>query len=152
MKVIEYYLESPDRQKHWLDEIEKNDWDAGSWLHHMIKNNELEKYCGKGARVLLLAEDENLASFCTYVLFDEIDDDSMKPWIGFVYTYPEYRGRRCAGELIEYACNKAKEEGHENIFVSSEEKGLYEKYGFTFVKNMMSVHGYETGVFKRKLF
>lgn len=29
-------------------------------------------------------------------------DESMKSWVGFVYTFPEYRGNRYSEKLINY--------------------------------------------------
>ena len=150
MKVIEYYSLPENERKHWLDEMEKSDWDVAGYLHWLIKENKLAEACGENSKVILLADGDKLASFCTYVLFDEIEDENMKPWAGFVYTFPEYRGKRCAGLVLDAASEFAKNDGYNALYVSSEEKGLYEKYGFTFVKIMRSVHDYDTGVFVKR--
>jgi len=45
----------------------------------------------------MLTDGEKLVAFCTFAPRDEIWPTDLTPWIGFVYTYPEYRGRRNAG-------------------------------------------------------
>ena len=127
------------------------DWDAGRYLADIARDEQLENAFGTGARLLLLTDGEELAAYCTLVEFDEIESDDMRPWIGFVYTFPIHRGHRYSGLLIEHAIALAKEDGAEKIYVSSEEKGLYEKYGFTFIKTMRSIHDYDTGVFVREI-
>lgn len=151
MKILEFYKLNDDEKAHWTDEMSECDWDAGGFLVWMLKNNEFRKYCGNDAEVLLATEGDRLAGFCTLAEHDEIQSDEMKPWIGFVFTFPEFRGRRCSGHLTEYAVELAKKAGYENIYVSSEEKGFYEKYGFTFLKDEMSEHGYMTQIFVRKI-
>lgn len=150
-QIKEFSKLTSDEQKRLSEDISKCDWDAGRYLGYLLTENRLSEVSGAFSEALLLTDGNELASFCTFVEIDEIDCADMKPWIGFVYTFPQYRGRRCAGQLIEYAVKKAKEMSFERVFVSSEEKGLYEKYGFTFVKTMHSIHGYDTGVFVRDI-
>jgi predicted acetyltransferase len=58
------------------------------------------------------------------------------PWIGFVYTFPQYRGHRHMGKLISYAEQIAKSNGFSNIYISTNQEGIYEKYGFSFIRIM----------------
>ena len=59
---------------------------------------------------MIMTDEEKIAPFCTLTRKDCVDDDTLFPWIGFVFTAPEYRGNRYSGERVEYACNKAKEQ------------------------------------------
>ncbi len=78
---------------------------------------------------------------------DDIPKPSLTPWIGFVYTFPEYRGKGCIGELLKYAYGLAGNEGHKHIYISTGETGLYEKYGYSFWKMMKDIHGEESRVY-----
>jgi len=151
MEIKEYYKLEKKEQDKLRAEMGKCDWDAGQFLFSMLEKDEFFGFCGKKSETLLLVDDGRLAAFCTYAEHDEIYSDTMKPWIGFVYTFPEFRGRRASGMLCDYAAELAKKDGYESIYVSSEEKGLYEKYGFVFVADMMSQHEYMTQVFRRDL-
>ena len=149
MEVIDYY--SSDRQTHWLEEIRKSDWGAGTYLYELLRDNKLKELCGEATKVLLLTEGESLVSFCTYAPNDDIPNTPLTPWVGFVYTFPQYRGHRYMGILLDYAAQLAKAEGHSSIYLSTLEEGLYEKYGFTFLQFMKDVHGDDSRVYRRKV-
>lgn len=151
MEVIEFGLQNDEIKNSLLSQMWECDWDAGRYLHWMLSEKHFIETCGEGSKALMLVENGVLMAFCTLAPFDEIASDTMKPWIGFVYTFPKFRGRRCSGVLVEHAVELAKADGAESIYVSSEETGLYEKYGFAFLQKAMSVHGYETQIFKRDL-
>ena len=90
--------------------------------------------------------------FFTFCDRDEIESD-LKPWIGFVFTAPAYRGHHLAGQIIEHSMNNAAAlyPESEYVYVSSDEKGLYEKYGFEFVGKMKTIWGEDSGIFRRKI-
>ncbi len=147
METIRAGTLDPGLRAVYAEKMSCCDWDAGRYLGDILAADETEKVFGKGSEVLLLTENGALLAFCTYAVQDEIDDISLTPWIGFVYTFPEHRGHRCSEKLVESAKTAAREKGYKKIYVSSEEKGLYEKYGFRFLKNGESIHGYTTQIF-----
>ena len=146
MKIIDYY--ASDDKAHWLSEIKKSDWGAGKYLYELLRDQKLKELCGEWAKVLLLVDDERLISFCTYAEQDDVREPSLTPWVGFVYTFPEYREKRRVGKLLEYAYKLAKNDGHKHIYISTGETGLYEKYGYHFWKIMKDVHGEDSRVYK----
>lgn len=147
MKIIEYF-ESNDKS-HWLGEIGKSTWSAGIYLYELLRDNKLKDLCGQDTRVLLLTDGENLVSFCTYAPQDDIPNPNLTPWLGFVFTFPRYRGQRCFGHLVDHAITLAKADGFSRVYVSTLETGLYEKYGFRFLKMMPDVHGDDSKVYVR---
>ena len=149
MEVIDYY--SSDRQTHWLEEIRKSDWGAGTYLYELLRDNKLKELCGDPTKVLLLTEGDSLVSFCTYAPNDDIPNTPLTPWVGFVYTFPQFRGKRCMGILFDHVNKMALKEGHEFIYVSTWEIGHYEKYGFSFWKCMKDIHGDDSRVYRRKV-
>ena len=149
MEIIDYF-ESND-QIYWLEEIGKSDWVAGHYLHDLLQKNEFKSLCGEGSKVYLLVEGKNLMCFCTYAEQDEIDEPSITPWIGFVYTFPKYRGKRRIGKLLEYGYHLAKEDGFKTVYISTGETGLYEKYGYTFWKVMKDLNGGDTRVYRKEI-
>lgn len=151
MKIVEFNSLTAAEKANFADQMSQCDWDAGRYLAWMLKEGKLQECCGSYADAYFIVEGDTLCSFCTYADFDEIESDTMKPWMGFVYTFPQFRGHRFSGVLADYTANKAAADGFKKLYVSSEEKGLYEKYGFTFIETMHSVHGYDTGVFVREL-
>ena len=51
------------------------------------------------------------------------------------------------GKMLEYAYALAKADGHQYIYISTGEIGLYEKYGYTFWKMMKDIHGEDSRVY-----
>lgn len=50
--------------------------------------------------------------------------ESKDYWIGFVYTFPAFRGKRLIAKLIDRACSCAKEDGYNAVYVSTDQKIL----------------------------
>lgn len=146
MEIIDYF--ETDDKDYWLSEIKKSDWRAGKFLHELLTENKLKDLCGKSTKVLMLTENKKLVSFCTYAEQDDIREPSLTPWVGFVYTFPEFRGKRCMGKLLDYAHTLAKKEGCSHIYISTGENGLYEKYGYIFWKIMKDADGHDSRVYK----
>lgn len=149
MEIIEYF--STDKKEHWLSEIKESDWGAGQYLYELLKNQTLKELVGEDTKVLMLVDGENLVSFCTFAEKDDIQPTELTPWIGWIYTFPEYRGHRYAGELLRHAQRLAEEAGVKNIYISTNHTGLYEKYGYEFYDIMKDIEGEDSRVYVRRL-
>lgn len=147
--IIDFY--DSDDKEHWLSEIHKSDWGAGKYLYELLRNQKLKGLCGESTKVLLLIDGDKLLSFCTYAEQDDVREPSLTPWVGFVYTFPECRGKRRIGKLLEHVYKLAKKEGHKHIYISTGETGLYEKYGYTFWKTMKDTYGEESRVYRTEV-
>ena len=115
MEIIEYF--SSDNKEYWLSKIKESDWGAGRYLYDLLQNHKLKQLVGENAKVLMLTDGGKLISFCTFAERDDIWPTDLKPWIGWVYTFPAYRGKRCAGRLLHHAEALAKEAGEKNIYI-----------------------------------
>ncbi len=149
MKIIEYFT-SEDRA-HWLEEMRRCDWSAGQYLASLLEESRLKDLVGRTALVPLLTDGEKLAAFCTFAPLDEVQPTELSPWIGFVYTFPEYRLQGCAGMLLDYAACVATVMGREAVYISSGHTGLYEKYGYVFFRHDRGLDGEPTRVYRRLL-
>lgn len=149
MQIISFY--KSENQSHWLEEIKKCEWSAGKLLYDLINENKFFELTGRSSEVLLLADEDKLISFCTFAQKDEIDSEEFSPWVGFVYTYPEYRGHRYFGKLLQKAETLAKEQGKTKIYISTDHIGLYEKYGFKYLKDMKSIYGGYARVYEKNI-
>lgn len=149
MNIIEYY--STDNKEYWLSKIKESDWGAGQFLYELLKNQKLKEYVGENTKVLMLIDGENLISFCTFAEKDDIQPTELTPWIGWVYTFPQYRGHRYVGKLLSYAEALAKTDGINSIYISTNHDGLYEKYGYEFFEMMKDIHGEDSRVYIRYL-
>ena len=149
MKIIDYF--TTDDKAHWLNELGKCDWDAGRYLHDLLLNDSLKELVGENTRVLLLTEGETLISFCTLAPMDDIQPTDLTPWIGFVYTFPAFRGQGYAEKLMRHAEELAKADGAASVHVSTNHVGLYERYGYTFFGMMKDVSGEDSRVYVKHL-
>lgn len=146
MQIIDYFRDS--RQDHWLAQIRRTQWRAARLLESLLADGAFHEVLGRGT-LYLLTDGDRLVSFLTLAERDCIEDDMMTPWIGFVHTAPEYRGRRCAGQLLEHAVRTAGEHGAKQVYICTDHIGLYEKYGFTYLENRVSIYGEDSRVLVR---
>ena len=146
MEIVEFY--TCDNQNHWSNEIKRSEWDAGQFLYELLRDNSLKELCGERTKVFLLTDGDKLVSFCTYAEQDDIREPSLTPWVGFVYTFPAYRGNRYMGRLLERVYEQANKDKYEYLYISTGEVGLYEKYGYSFWKIMKDMHGEDSRVYR----
>ena len=149
MKVIRFF--ESERKAHWLAQIQKSDWRASAFLHKTISDNTFFDLMGAHSDVLLLTEGDNLISHCTFAERDDIQPTDLTSWVGFVYTFPQYRGNRYAGLLFKEVERLAKEQGFPAVYLSTNHTGLYEKYGFTFLTQMLDMDGEPSRIYKKVL-
>ena len=60
------------------------------------------------------------------------------PWISSVFVTEEYRGHRISEKLINFANVYAKEAGFIRTYIPSQHVGLYEKYGYHYLKDIVN--------------
>ncbi len=149
MEIMEYFTSG--NQKHWLDRITESDWGAGSYLALLLRENRFKEAVGETALVLLLTDGDRLVSFCTLAPLDDIQPTELSPWVGFVYTFPSYRGNRYAGKLLDYAECLATVMEKEAVYISTGHTGLYEKYGYTFYRMDKDIDGEASRVYRKIL-
>ena len=149
MKIIEYF--TTDKKEHWLKEIGKSDWGAGQYLYQLLNENRLKEMVGETAIVPMLVDGDKLIAFCTLAPLDDIQPTNLSPWIGFLYTFPEYRGHHYAGLLLDYAESIATVMGKEYIHISTGHIGLYEKYGYEFYQIEKDIEGEDSRVYRKAL-
>ncbi|MBF0787553.1 MULTISPECIES: GNAT family N-acetyltransferase [unclassified Streptococcus] len=149
MNIIEYF--STDNKAYWLSKIKESDWGAGQFLYELLKNQKSKEYIGENTKVLLLVDGENLISFCTFAEKDAIQPTELTPWIGWIYTFPHYRGHRYVGKLLSHAEALAKADGMNSIYISTTHNGLYEKYGYEFFEMMKDMRGEDSRVYVKYL-
>ena len=145
MQVIDYF--SCERPEHWLSQIKKSDWGAGQFLYQLLSENKFKDAVGEKSKVLMLTYGAELISFCSYAEKDDIQPTELTPWMGFVYTFPEYRGHRYVGKLFLEIEKLAKAENVHDIFISTNHTGLYEKYGCEFYQTMNDMDGEPSRVY-----
>ena len=149
MEVISYY--DSDRKKHWLEKIRECEWGGGVFLYELISQDRFFDTVGRNSKILLLTDKDELLSFCTYAEKDDIQPTDLTPWIGFVYTYPEYRGHRYVGLLFKEIERLMKIDGVKEVYISTNHEGLYEKYGCEYLSQMIDIHGEPSRIYVKRI-
>lgn len=65
------------------------------------------------------------------------------PWVSGVFVAEDYRGQRISEKLISFANEYAKEKGVDKTYIPSIHVGLYEKYGYRYLRDIVN-YGNET--------
>ena len=75
----------------------------------------------------------------------------LYPWVSSVYVDEEYRGQRVSGKLIDYANDYLRNLGFEKSYIPSDHVGLYERYGYTYVREIVNYGGQEDHLYEKNL-
>ena len=95
-----------------------------------------------------LAE-ENAADTGTETRKMEISD--ILPWVTCLFVTEEYRGRGICGELIARANSYAKTLGYDRTYIPSPHLGLYERYGYRYVRDIVNYGGESDHLFVKEI-
>ena len=140
MNIVEYENEEFIRTA-----LKNCEWGAGKFLYDLIVEDR-RSILGWNY-ICTLVEDNSVISFCTLAQKDCINDDSLFPWIGFVYTTPSYRKKGYAKQLIQYCLKKAKDLGYRRVYLATDHIGLYEKYGFQYLESRIDIYDEESRIY-----
>lgn len=152
MTIIEYFSLSQNQQKYWMEQLEKADWEAGKSLCRRIQTHDLISKTQEDPKLYLMVNDQNqIMTYAVLAKQDDIPSTSLSPWIGYVYTYPSFRGQRLAQKLLNYCEKKAQDQGYSTIYISTGHEGLYERYGYEFLDTMLDMHGHLSRVYPKTL-
>ena len=149
MKIINYFEAA--NQPALQEKIAACDWSAARFLAELLKKGTFDETLGGWGYLFLLMDGENLVSFATLTGQDAIRDETMTPWIGFVFTSPEFRGNRYSGLVLAHAEKMADKLGYQRVYLETDHVGLYEKYGYTFLENRIDCWGEDARVLYKDL-
>ena len=144
-------LSDSDKKEYWLEKMKNCGWDAGELLHYMITHGTFSDFAGEGSEVLLLTDGDELISFCTYAKRDDIHTTDLTPWMGFVFTFPEYRGKKSMGILFDEVIRRAKNDNFSQFYISTTHTGLYEKFGCEYLTQMLDFEDQPSRIYIRKI-
>ena len=144
MEIVNYFEQ--DKKAELLAQIEACDWGAARFLGELLRKGTFFDMLGGWGALYLLMEGENLVAFGTLTGQDAIRDESLTPWIGFVFTQPEYRGHRYSERLLSYCEEEALKRGYSKVYIATDHIGLYEKFGYTYMENRMDYWGDDTRI------
>lgn len=142
MRIIEF-----NQEDYIIDYLKNCKWNAARFLYSLIIEQKVEEVLGEKTKIVVLLDNDKVVSFATYAKRDCIDDDSLFPWIGFVYTDEFYRGKRYSGKVIDYILRKALDQGFYKIYLATDHIGFYEKYGFEYLESKIDIYNEESRIY-----
>ena len=86
-------------------------------------------------------EDGRIVGMASVLKTDYYPLPEIFPWVSCIFVTEEYRGRRLCGRLIDAANGYLKELGFTKSYIPTEYVGLYERYGYTYVKDIVNYGG-----------
>ena len=149
MNIVNYF--ENEYQATLIEKISQCDWSATRFLVELLKKGAFHETLGGWGELYILMDGEDLVSFATFTGQDSVRDESLTPWIGFVYTVPEYRGQRYAGRILTHAEAQAASRGYSKIYIATDHVGLYEKYGYSYQENRIDCWGSDQRVLYKNL-
>lgn len=149
MEIVRYF--ESENQPALRQKIATCDWSAAKFLVELLETDRFNEMLGGWGEIFLLMDGEHLVSFLTLTGLDAVRDASLTPWVGFVFTVPQYRGHRYAGQLLAYAEDCAASMGHGHVYIATDHVGLYEKYGYTYRENQIDIWGDDMRVLYKSL-
>ena len=149
MKIVSFF--ESDRKAELIEKIAACHWSAAAFLCSLLKNGTFFETLGGFGNLYLLMDGDNLVSFATLTGQDAVRDESLFPWIGFVFTVPEYRGHHHAGKILAHAEAIAASRGHSRVYIATDHVNLYEKYGYTYMENRIDCWGDDMRVLYKDL-
>ena len=82
--------------------------------------------------------DGHIVAMATFMKTDYYPLPQTYPWISTLFVSEAYRGNRISGQLIDFANHYAKELGFCRTYIPSEHTGLYEKYGYCYLRDIVN--------------
>lgn len=93
-------------------------------------------------------ESRSLVGTAALFLHDLDSRPDLSPWMGGIFTAPEYRGRGIAKNLIEKVLCKAQELGYHTIYLHTEHTaGLYTKLGWQKLCDTITDQGEQSEIY-----
>ena len=73
------------------------------------------------------------------------------PWISTLFVSEIFRGNRISGKLIDFANEYAKDIGFNRTYIPTGHIGLYEKYGYCYIKDIVNYGGDTDRLYAKEL-
>ncbi|MBR5364967.1 MAG: GNAT family N-acetyltransferase [Clostridia bacterium] len=146
--TVEKVERDTPRAEELLHFIETSSWEeAKDHLADMIRRWE---FAGDEAVFAAVAGDR-IVGMATFLMTDYYPLPDLFPWVSSIYVDEAYRCRRISGTLIEQANAYAKSRGYEKTYIPSSFFGLYEKYGYRYLRDIVNYGGDTDHLFVKEL-
>ena len=138
------------KDKYWnklIDFVKKSSWRESPIIaEHWEKNDYLD-----WERIFIAVESDNIIGHCSLNSKDSVPDVEYTPYIQSVFVNEQFRGKRISEKMINYTINYAKTIGSKKVYIVSDQKNLYEKYGFEKIDEKNDYRGELQSIFMKNI-
>jgi len=138
------------KDEYWdklIDFVKKSSWRESPII---AKNWEENNYLD-WERVFAAIENNNIIGHCSLNEKDSVPDVEYTPYIQSIFVAEQFRGNRVSEKLILHAMSYAKTLGFEKVYIVSDHKNFYEKYGFVKIDEKNDYRGEPQSIFVHDL-
>lgn len=132
IKEFDYIKIDDSNKNNYIDIIAKQNWSAAKYLAKALVNQKMFDDYFKEGNVYIMEYNKDFVGFATLSIKDCINDNSLFPWIGFLFINEKYRHHRYSQIFMEYLEQIAFKK-YPYVYICTNHKGLYEKYGYTYL-------------------
>ena len=131
-----------------LEFVKNFSWnDVKEHTVRVIKNWEFEEW----ETPFVAMANGSIVGMGTIMKSDYYPLPEIYPWVSTLFVSEEYRGHRISKKLIDFANDYAKGIGFDSTYIPSEHMGLYEKYGYSYIKDIINYGGDTDHLYAKKL-
>ena len=95
--------------------------------------------------------DGRIVGMVTLMKTDYYPLPEIYPWVSTLFVSEEYRGNRISKRLIDFANEYANSLGFDTTYIPSEHTGLYEQYGYSYIKDIVNYGGDTDRLYAKEL-
>ena len=96
-------------------------------------------------------EDGHVCGMAAVLKTDYYPLPDVFPWVSCIFVSEDRRGRGICGELISSANRYLKSLGFDRSYIPTEAKGLYEHYGYRYVREIVNYAGGTDRLYMKEL-
>ncbi len=131
-----------------LDFVANFSWeDVREHTLRVLQNWEFEEWETPFAAII----DDRIVGMVTVMKSDYYPLPEIYPWVSTLFVAEEYRGRRISEKLIDYANEYSKSLGFDQTYIPTNHVGLFEKYGYCYVKDIVNYSGDADRLYSKEL-
>ena len=118
--------------------VENCSWtEARDHIAGLIRNGEFSDW----ETMFAARVDGKIIGMASVMKEDYYPAPELYPWVSCVFVDEEYRGQRVSGKLIACANDYLREAGFDRSYIPSSIAGLYERYGYSYIREIQNYGG-----------
>lgn len=91
--------------------------------------------------MIVAKADGRIVGMTSVMKEDYYDLPEIYPWVSSVFVTEEYRGHRVSEKMISFANDYLRRQGFRKSYIPSSHVGFYERYGYSYVKDIINYGG-----------